>query len=75
MSWGGRWEHEHRFREAARGAGGPLGTWVKDRATSRLPLGPLRRLAHRLLVRRQLDAIFAHRRERLVEGFGGEPVP
>ncbi len=40
-----RWEHRHRFTDGAEGEGG---TWVEDRVTYRLPLGPLGRLAHGL---------------------------
>jgi len=58
-----RWEHRHLFR-AEKG-----GTSVEDRITYRLPLGPLGRLLHTLWVRRQLAAIFAHRRRRLGELF------
>jgi ligand-binding SRPBCC domain-containing protein len=54
-----RWEHRHRFLEE----GG--GTWMEDRVTYRLPLGPLGRLIHRLLVRPQLEAIWAYRTARL----------
>ena len=56
-----RWEHRHRFLEA-RG-----GTWVEDRVTYRLPLGPLGRAAHALVVRRQLAGLWAHRDRRLGE--------
>jgi ligand-binding SRPBCC domain-containing protein len=61
-----RWEHRHVFRAEGEG------TWVEDRITYRLPLGPLGRLAHALWVRRQLRRIFAHRRRRLAELF---PAP
>ncbi len=60
-----RWEHRHLFR-AEKG-----GTWVEDRITYRLPLGPLGRLLHTLWVGRQLAAVFAHRRRRLEELFPG----
>ena len=60
-----RWEHRHLFR-AEQG-----GTWVEDRITYRLPLGPLGRLLHTLWVGRQLAAIFAYRRRRLLELFPG----
>jgi ligand-binding SRPBCC domain-containing protein len=56
-----RWEHRHLFLED-RG-----GTWVDDRITYRLPLGPLGRLLHGLLVGRQLRAIWAYRRRRIGE--------
>jgi len=56
-----RWEHRHLFLEE-RG-----GTWVEDRVTYRLPLGPLGRAAHALVVRRQLAGIWAYRRRRMGE--------
>jgi hypothetical protein len=55
-----RWEHRHRFLEEEDGT-----TCVEDRVTYRLPLGPLGRLAHALVVRRQLAALWAYRRQRL----------
>ena len=56
-----RWEHRHLFLED----GG--GTWMEDRVTYRLPLGPLGRLAHGVLVERQLRALWAYRQARLAE--------
>lgn len=56
-----RWEHRHLFVEE-RG-----GTWVSDRVTYRLPWGVLGRAVHRLLVGRQLAAIWAYRRQRIGE--------
>ena len=56
-----RWEHRHRFLEE----GG--GTWVEDRVTYRMPLGPLGRLAHALLVKRQLRELWAYRHRQLAE--------
>jgi ligand-binding SRPBCC domain-containing protein len=50
-----RWHHEHRFR-AVDG-----GTEVTDTVTYALPYGPIGRLAHALLVRRQLESIFDFR--------------
>jgi ligand-binding SRPBCC domain-containing protein len=54
-----RWEHRHLFLVEAGG------TWVEDRVTYRLPLGPLGRVAHALLVGRQLAALWAHRRRQI----------
>lgn len=59
-----RWEHRHAFVED-RG-----GTWVEDRVTYRLPLGPLGRLAHALAVGRQIRALWAYRLRRLDELMG-----
>ena len=59
-----RWEHRHRFLEE-RG-----GTWVDDRVTYRLPLGPLGSAAHTLLVRRQLESLWRYRTRRLGELVG-----
>jgi ligand-binding SRPBCC domain-containing protein len=56
-----RWEHRHRFLEEEGG------TWVEDRVTYRLPFGPLGRLAHALLVRRQLDRMWLQRQRRIGE--------
>ena len=49
------WHHRHEF-EARDGA-----TLVRDRVRYALPLGPLGRIAHAALVRRDLDRIFDHR--------------
>jgi ligand-binding SRPBCC domain-containing protein len=55
-----RWEHRHRLLEEGDG------TWVEDRVTYRLPAGLLGHAAHALLVRRQLRAAWAYRRDRLI---------
>jgi ligand-binding SRPBCC domain-containing protein len=49
------WHHEHAF-EAAAG-----GTRMTDRVTYFLPFGAMGDLAHRFLVRRQLEEIFDYR--------------
>jgi ligand-binding SRPBCC domain-containing protein len=54
-----RWEHRHRFLAEAGG------TLMEDRVTYRVALGPLGRLAHALLVGRQLASIWAYRQARL----------
>ena len=56
-----RWEHRHRFLEANGG------TWVEDRVTYRLPLGPLGYTAHALLVGRQIATAWRYRDRRLAE--------
>lgn len=61
-----RWEHRHRFTEGAEGEGG---TWVEDRVTYRLPLGPLGRLAHALGAGGRVRALFEYRDRRLRELF------
>lgn len=50
-----RWQHRHRF-EPVEG-----GTVVHDDIEYELPFGPLGRLAHALVVRRQLEWIFRYR--------------
>ncbi len=50
-----RWVHEHTFRETHGG------TEIADRVEYEMPFGPLGRLAHALLVKRQLEEIFAFR--------------
>jgi ligand-binding SRPBCC domain-containing protein len=62
-----RWHHAHAFEDA------PGGTLMRDRVEYELPLGPLGGLAHALLVRRQLRAIFDHRREAIARLFPGAP--
>lgn len=65
-----RWEHRHRFTEGAEGEGG---TWVEDRVTYQLPLGPLGRLAHGLGAGTRVRALFDYRDRCLRELFGGRP--
>jgi ligand-binding SRPBCC domain-containing protein len=64
-----RWEHRHRFLE------GDGGTWIEDRVTYRLPLGPLGRAAHALLVGRQLATMWRYRARRLEELVGSLSSP
>ncbi|GBC81082.1 hypothetical protein HRbin10_00187 [bacterium HR10] len=58
------WHHTHRF-VAKNG-----GTEITDEVLYVLPFGLLGRLAYALWVRRQLEYIFAYRRERIAELFG-----
>ena len=64
-----RWEHRHRFTEGAEGEGG---TWVEDRVTYQLPLGPLGCLAHRLGASGRVRALFEYRDRRLRELLGSK---
>ena len=70
--WGpfARWEHRHRFLEPDAAGGDAPGTWLEDRVTYRLPLGPLGRAAHALAVGRRIREIFDFRDRRLAERFG-----
>ncbi len=62
------WLHEHRFQ--------PLdnGTLCSDRVRYAVPGGPLAPLVHRFFVKRDVDAIFAYRMQRLQEIFDAEHV-
>jgi ligand-binding SRPBCC domain-containing protein len=58
------WHHTHDFRPAPGGR-----TLMRDTVRYALPLGPLGTLAHRALVRRDLDRIFDFRRSRIALSF------
>jgi len=62
-----KWHHLHEFLEVTGG------TEIRDEVTYELPFGPCGRVAHRLLVRRQLESIF-HYRERVVRELLGVPA-
>ncbi len=55
-----RWEHTHDFEAV------DAGTRVSDTIEYQLPLGPLGDVAHRLVVRGELERIFRHR-ERTID--------
>ena len=59
------WHHQHRFVETAAGT-----TVCRDRVIYRLPMGWVGRLAHPLIVRRQLVRIFEYRRKVIGERVG-----
>jgi ligand-binding SRPBCC domain-containing protein len=73
--WGpfARWEHRHLFLEGP--PEGPIGTWVEDRVTYRLPLSALGRLAHALGGERSIARIFDYRERRLQELLGAASSP
>jgi ligand-binding SRPBCC domain-containing protein len=49
------WHHEHTFEETG------AGVVIRDQVDYRLPLGVLGRIAHAVMVKRQLLAIFRYR--------------
>ena len=59
-----RWEHRHLFLVDGEG------TRVEERVVYRLPFGPLGRLAHTVLVGRQLKTLWAYRRQRIGHALG-----
>jgi hypothetical protein len=58
------WHHTHLFEDAEGG------TRMTDRVRYRLPLGPLGEAAHPVFVRRTLERIFDHRRDRVAALLG-----
>jgi ligand-binding SRPBCC domain-containing protein len=62
------WHHRHDFKPTEYGA------LVSDRVDYALSFGPLGRLAHRLAVRRQLQAIFDYRQNALSGILTGAPT-
>jgi len=58
------WRHRHEFSETTEG------TLVSDCVDYTLPLGPLGRIAHALVVRRQLLTIFEYRQKTIPELLG-----
>ena len=63
-----RWRHTHAFAPKGRG------TRITDRVLYSLPLGPLGELAHRVVVRRDLERIFDYRREAVTALLNGDGV-
>ncbi len=62
------WNHSHFFKEIKGGVE------MTDLVQYKMPLGFIGRLGHTILVKKQLDDIFAFREKRLIEKFG-PPVP
>ncbi|MGI8992057.1 MAG: SRPBCC family protein [Bryobacteraceae bacterium] len=58
------WRHRHEFQEV------PGGTVVSDRVDYILPLGPLGRLAHWMVVKPQLREIFRFRQRAIAKMLG-----
>ena len=61
------WHHTHEF--VATGGG----TLIRDRVRYLLPFGPIGRLVQALVIRRQLEAIFAYRQRVIADLFPGSP--
>jgi ligand-binding SRPBCC domain-containing protein len=66
-----RWYHRHEFTAV------PEGVRIDDRVEYELPLGPVGRAVHHLVVRHQLAAIFDHRARVIAARFPriGRPAP
>lgn len=64
------WHHEHIFEDVPPGPGQPAGTLVRDVVHYAHLGGPL---VHRLLVRPDLERIFAYRQHRILELLSGTP--
>lgn len=60
------WHHEHRFTPT------PEGTEMHDTVYYKLRWGIFGRLLHKLFIKKQLEAIFAYRKEKLAALFGSE---
>jgi ligand-binding SRPBCC domain-containing protein len=58
------WEHTHRFEQAG------TGTRMCDEVRYALPMGPLGGIAHRMVVRADLERIFDYRAARVRELLG-----
>jgi ligand-binding SRPBCC domain-containing protein len=63
------WEHTHTFER--RGDG----TLIRDVVGYQLPLGPIGAVAHRMLVRGDLERIFDYRRDAVDRLLGAESLP
>lgn len=58
------WHHEHRFNPISNGVE------VQDRVVYKMPFGILGKLVHQLKVKKDLEFIFAYRKQKLIEIFG-----
>ena len=62
------WRHHHTFEETK------AGTKVGDHVEYALPLGPLGEIAHAVMVKKQLEAIFRFRQREIGNLLGGKTV-
>lgn len=63
----GFWHHTHEFQASAEG------TRIRDRVVYQLPFGPVGRLINRLMVARDVQAIFEYREKTLRRIFNSTP--
>lgn len=59
-----RWEHRHTFTQDEKGV------MMQDEVSYELPLGIVGTVAHRLLVRKEIEHIFEYRKHKLIHLFG-----
>jgi ligand-binding SRPBCC domain-containing protein len=59
------WRHQHTFVEENGG------TRIRDQVDYALPFGVIGEVVHTLMVRRDVESIFAYRQKRLLELLGG----
>lgn len=65
------WHHQHSFEPNSTG-----GVTCADRVIYKIPLGPIGRLTHALVIRNQLRDIFRYRRTIIGDSLGGlRPIP
>jgi ligand-binding SRPBCC domain-containing protein len=62
------WHHEHTFEETA------AGVEIRDQVDYRLPLGVLGRIAHAVMVKRQLTEIFRFRQVAIAQLLGAPGI-
>jgi ligand-binding SRPBCC domain-containing protein len=62
------WRHRHTFTDTGKGVE------IGDRLEYTLPLGVLGRVAHALIVKKQLRGVFEYRQRQLTEMFDGQAV-
>ena len=63
------WRHEHRFEP------GPEGSVLTDTVDYEVPFGPFGRIADALFIRRDLEAMFAHRHRVTREAVAPQMAP
>jgi ligand-binding SRPBCC domain-containing protein len=62
------WRHQHTFADTG------AGVKICDRLEYALPFGVLGRMAHAVIVRKQLRSVFEYRQQQLTEIFEGQAI-